>query len=582
MVPLFSSVSSQRQSILKEQSNDALTLKQGQVLFGKVKQIFPNQMAEIQLGKHQIIAKIEVPLSTDQSYLFEVSSIGEMPQLKMIQSSNAHLTMRDAVSMMLARLNLSSTKTNQQFIQALIENQIPIRQPELEQALVLLKNHNTQETKSLLIDMLKAQLPIAEVTLDGLRAVKSNQGLVPKMKSFLQTLETSETVSQATEQLKQKLRTILNQGSADQSKDGVHLNQRLTTYRSIPTDFNNDLNNEQNQTNSQNRSILDSEALINQLNKQIALTEKQLFQFNKVFAQFNNQQGRTNDNRLTQLQSLLKNPQVKAKITRLLPSDARGSLEMFIEQPTQNTLSKFIEPLTELIANQWVKAERAQIFELLNQTRQIEPDIFPIRQQFLIHLKDFLLNSGLDYEHNIVINHQRLNEQPISLKQLLLRVYQDQSAQVRETESLLNHLTGQQLTQINEDTNFLHILTRVPGLFGLEEDIKLEFYSQKDQEERIDPDHCRIAFYLELKQLGTTMIDMAVQDRVVHLTVYNEADISESLDLYKNLLKKGLAKLNYHLSTIEYRTMLNNTSDHLITMEGNEQSFNQSNLDVRI
>src|SRR5699024_4503438 len=159
-----------------------------------------------------------------------------------------------------------------------------------------------------------------------------------------------------------------------------------------------------------------------------------------------------------------------------------------------------------LIEYQWVKAEQAQVFELLNQMRQVDPDIFSVKQQFLIHLKDFLLNSGLDYEHNITKNYQHLNEQPISLKQLLLHVYQDQSAQVREAESLLNHLTGQQLTQINEDTNFLQILTHIPGLLGMEEDIKIEFYSRKDQEEKIDSDHCRIAFYLELKQLGTTMI----------------------------------------------------------------------------
>src|SRR5699024_2604249 len=262
MVPLFSSVSSQLQSILKEQPNHSLTLKQGQVLFGKVKQIFPNQMAQIQLGKHQIIAKIEVPLSTDESYLFEVLSIGEMPQLKMIQSSKAYLTMDDAVSVILARLNLSSNKINQQFIQEVIENQIPIRQNELEQAMTFLKSHNDQESKALLIDMLKGQIPITKTSLHGLRAIRSNQGLVPEMKALLQSLETSDTISQEVEQLVQKLRTILSLGAGDQLKDGVNVNERLSPRPYIQTDLNNHLNHELNQMNSQSPSIPDSETLI--------------------------------------------------------------------------------------------------------------------------------------------------------------------------------------------------------------------------------------------------------------------------------------------------------------------------------
>lgn len=51
-----------------------LVLKQGQVFHGKIKQLYPNQMAEIQIGEHRLIAKLETPLKAGDSHYFQVMS----------------------------------------------------------------------------------------------------------------------------------------------------------------------------------------------------------------------------------------------------------------------------------------------------------------------------------------------------------------------------------------------------------------------------------------------------------------------------------------------------------------------------
>lgn len=124
------------------------------------------------------------------------------------------------------------------------------------------------------------------------------------------------------------------------------------------------------------------------------------------------------------------------------------------------------------------------------------------------------MNAGLDFEQQFLEKGQKLAEQQESLKQLLLQAISEQTSYTKEAEQIVNLLTGQQLTLLKEDASFLHLSTVIPNVFGMEEDIEIEFYSRKDKDAKIDADYCRIAFYLELDQLKTTIIDMNVQNRI--------------------------------------------------------------------
>ena len=591
MEPLFSNVSPQIRAILQQgQHSQSLTLRQGQVMLGKIKEILPNNVAIVQFGKHQVTAELEVPISADQTYLFEVISTGELPQLSVVSQSMSHVTLAEQIQLILARLNINPTTENRQFVQELLANEIPVRQADLKQALEIFKNNQTPENKALLIHLLKRQLPVTEMTLNAVKAVRSNQSIYRQMVDLYQALEQQSSSSVSSNQLTDVLAQLIN----DESITGQPMpltNQQILMLSSL---LEQETISEADQGRIQQSNQSESSALGNQtaelnvtneivrrMESQLALTDKQLFQFKKVLTQIQNQAQFPSPRSIEQLETLLTNTTVTHKLLQHLPSQAAESLENFISQPNQASLTELIEPLTTLIDQQLPSENKSQIFNLLARLDRVNPEMFPIKDQFIIHVKNYLLNAGLDYEYQIVNEDQQGVEQTTSLKQLILQSFTEQTVGGREAEQLLNHLTGQQLTLINETANFLHLSTSIPGLFG-QEDIEIEFYSRKDESEKIDSDYCRIAFYLELDQLKTTMIDMNVQNRIVHLTIYNDQDLSNLLNQFKPLLKQGLAKLNYQLSTTSYKPFPENREELAIKPDQQDRSIQYGRWDVRI
>jgi hypothetical protein len=50
----------------------SVSLKNGQILIGKVNKVFPDQTAEVQIGHQKMIANLEIPLRTGERYWFQV------------------------------------------------------------------------------------------------------------------------------------------------------------------------------------------------------------------------------------------------------------------------------------------------------------------------------------------------------------------------------------------------------------------------------------------------------------------------------------------------------------------------------
>ena len=47
-------------------------MKEGQVVHGTIKKLYPNQTAEVQIGNQKVIAKLETPLKAGDSHFFQV------------------------------------------------------------------------------------------------------------------------------------------------------------------------------------------------------------------------------------------------------------------------------------------------------------------------------------------------------------------------------------------------------------------------------------------------------------------------------------------------------------------------------
>src|SRR5699024_481443 len=85
---------------------------------------------------------------------------------------------------------------------------------------------------------------------------------------------------------------------------------------------------------------------------------------------------------------------------------------------------------------------------------------------------------------------------------------------------------------------------------------KLEFESRKTRTGEINPEHCRILFYLDLQNLNETVVDMYIQQRAVNVAVYNDAKQPEEIfGGLKNMLKQGLKEQDYYLSMVQYHKL---------------------------
>ncbi|GAB4072481.1 hypothetical protein GCM10028778_03250 [Barrientosiimonas marina] len=177
------------------------------------------------------------------------------------------------------------------------------------------------------------------------------------------------------------------------------------------------------------------------------------------------------------------------------------------------------------------------------------------KEQFLSEIKQMLDVTGLTYENQLARN--QFHRQGMTLKSMLMQmVSQNDGVLHNQSQQLLHFLNGMQIQSVNETSYAIQANMYLPGApLQLPGDIQLEFSSNKTESGAINPDSCRILFYLNLTNLNETIIDMHVQKRAVALTIYNDQDqlMTEKASVLRPVLKKGLEAADYKLSAVTFK-----------------------------
>ncbi|MFK4998023.1 hypothetical protein ACI2OX_13275 [Bacillus sp. N9] len=96
-----------------------ISFKPGQIFYGKVQQLFPNQLAKMQIGSHTLLAKLEIPLKQGEGYWVQVSSdVGEQ-RLKLLASRDAGMK-ENSPAALLQQLSMPNEKQNRLLAQFLM------------------------------------------------------------------------------------------------------------------------------------------------------------------------------------------------------------------------------------------------------------------------------------------------------------------------------------------------------------------------------------------------------------------------------------------------------------------------------
>lgn len=238
-----------------------------------------------------------------------------------------------------------------------------------------------------------------------------------------------------------------------------------------------------------------------------------------------------------------------------------------------------------------LKVQTTSIYDVQeNLPTQLKDDVMKVSketnlnpsEEFITAAKKWLIKSGLLHEKNILLDPiqlkqtETLKSQLLNLQQNADRIELPEIIQ-QKTEQALNKLTAQQLQNIQSNENMQQFILHIP-FNGSEnpKEMTVRWESNKQDGKGIDPDHCRMLFWLEMKHLKDVAVDVHIQNRIVSLKVYNSHPAIEKFsEPLLNTLKISMKNMNYTLTSVTF-------SSQNKKIKNTETSISYKGLDLRI
>ncbi len=172
-------------------------------------------------------------------------------------------------------------------------------------------------------------------------------------------------------------------------------------------------------------------------------------------------------------------------------------------------------------------------------------------------IQSVLAKMGVHYEAGLAAKDPHIAQIRDSLKPQLVALLQEGAAGagLRDAaETVVSRLNGQPL-QSAESGVQQQIIMQVPlKLQGRKIDATIEWNGRMKENGKIDPDHARVLFYLDLETIQKTVVDMQVQNKVVTLTIFNEDPALKMVgELLQDRLAEGLETEGYQLSAVRFK-----------------------------
>ena len=616
------------------QQNQPLVLKQGQVFHGTIKKIYPDQIAEVQVGQHKLFAKLESPLKGGDSHFFQVTNVNPQTELKMVTGPiQASKTTAQQMNQLLETMNLPKTTEMQQVLAQFIKNQLPIVKEQVVQAEIWLKNlsnsFSKQEALQAIQKMVESKFPFTEEVFKGLILGSKTNGISQAITNLTNLLKQDENIGTVTKtNLLQQLQIIskplnsevggvilakaiqlLNDGVvSNANKENVLNLLKAADIVSKDSTLNNWLSN-----SLQKASTTDS---VEQTAGRIiqTITQSKVADFPQSIKQLQtwiNNQPLLTENQKNNLQQLLSRVDTMPKTPVVIEQLAKQLQEQLTKAFAENTSNHLFKTdqhalsvknhLLSLATQQSISNHQGMLSNLVNLANEFtETDVQRMATQGNLEvqssldskgmeqaIKKVLKGLGMSYEASLNNKTANLQEVVHSLKPQLLALMQDEQAStgLREAaENIVGRLNGMQL-QSGENGHQHQIVMQIPlNFLGKNTEGSIQWNGRMKDNGKIDSNFARILFYLDMEVLNETVVDMQVQNRVITINLYND---SPQLEMYseplKHALKKGLMEKEYQLSGLFFKTFeKTKTSNMELPSVKKTTSQNQVGVDIRI
>jgi|GEM_PF-1234613 len=144
-----------------------------------------------------------------------------------------------------------------------------------------------------------------------------------------------------------------------------------------------------------------------------------------------------------------------------------------------------------------------------------------------------------------------------SLLQKVLSLQQIPPSIQEKTETMIHQITGQQLF-IQSDTTaqspFLQMLFQFPiELQNQSSLVQAQMEGRKKANGGLDPENCRLLFFLQLQSLGETVVDVHIVNKLISVVLYSHSPQRNLLLDHKSGLVSALTNLGYSLASVSWK-----------------------------
>ncbi|MGN7478546.1 hypothetical protein ACTHOQ_11870 [Solibacillus silvestris] len=626
-------------------ANQPLALRQDQVFHGTIKQLYPNQMAEVQIGNQKLMAKLEVPLKLGDAHFFQVTATNPQTELKVVTGPMSQtITAGQQLTQLLETMNLPKSNEMQQVLSHFMKAQLPLSKEQLLAAESWMKNLPAGVDKNNALQalqrMVELKMPFTNTVFQALTQGVKTDGLSANLTNLAQLLASqaggNETVKlnllQQIDQLAKPLnnetgglllaraiQTLLDNGTPIASKlqalpvlkEASILPQQanLQNWQSANKQITQQASNQAQPVQTGQSVPLQKEAglMMQQLAQATPEQTKPMLEQLRVWM--------SNESLLSQTQK----QQIQQLIARFeqIPS-SKQAIKAFTNQMQQQLLKAYSENATTglFTKNEEGISAKDQLLSL------IKPDSnLPQADQLLRNLvkaaadspqplvqsaftqaeaqvqssvdsrameqaiKTVLKGLGVSYEATLANKAGDIQAAAQQIKPQLLTLIQDAQTPpvLRDAaEMVMARLNGMQLSS-GENGHQHQLIMQVPlEFFGKKMDATLQWNGRMKEDGKIDANFARIMFYLNMESLQKTVIDMQVQNRVVTINVYNDiANLDSLATSLKGSLKTGLLDKEYTLSGVFIKPF-GEREGKTLTKVQNQQEDQQGGVDIRV
>ncbi|TBL77707.1 hypothetical protein [Paenibacillus thalictri] len=144
-----------------------------------------------------------------------------------------------------------------------------------------------------------------------------------------------------------------------------------------------------------------------------------------------------------------------------------------------------------------------------------------------------------------------------TLKGMLLQLANsdDVPPALKETaQQAVQQITGQQLMLTGDRAGVFTSMTMFLPLLGPggQQTAAIHIQSRKGPRGELDAGNCRLVFDLKMKEMGDTLVDVQVVDRIVSLNVHNNHPIvAQLLESHREEIAAGMARIGYQFISLK-------------------------------